>query len=97
MGDGPNLVVCRTPSHFAAGWGARQRRVANRRRGKRNAPVNRQPVFESALHQSVFDHDGRGLLRETQTGSEQGKNGSYKTVFFHKNHCCIFRHRPGLI
>lgn len=46
--------------------------IAYRRRGKWNAAIDCQPIFDRALNQPVFDFDGRRLLREAATRGTRG-------------------------
>jgi hypothetical protein len=38
--------------------------ISDRRCGKRDAAINRQPTFKCALHQAKLNFDRIGLLRE---------------------------------
>ena len=58
--------------------------VADRRRGERDAPVDRQPVFGGPLHQSALDLHGRGCLRDANPAGEyreKNETASFKTAF----------------
>ena len=69
---------------FRGGLGGAPAKVADRRRGKRDAPVDRQPVFGRSLHHSALDLDRRGLLREARYGGKHRKHHYQKSSVPHK-------------
>jgi hypothetical protein len=65
--------------------------ITDRRRGERDAAINRQAVFGSALQQTLFDFDRRGLLRDAQPGGEHKESGNQNNFHFYPNNCFLRR------
>jgi hypothetical protein len=57
---GPNLSACRTPFHGCGGCGARQRRLTQRRRGKRNGFVYSYCGILNAFNQTGLNSNRLG-------------------------------------
>ena len=72
MHCGANLSAFRTPSHLAAGCGARQRRIAHGWSRERDASVDGESIFLCALQHSLLNLRSGACFQTNQWRSRDG-------------------------